>query len=170
MDKKENWIAMGYLKGAFGIKGWVKVQPSTEYVDSLLAYDTWRLSSKDGQIFDAQLAQSSVSNNELHVRFSHIHDRDQAALLRGCTIYIPREAFAQTDDNEFYWADLMGMSVQNRDNMTLGKVSKLLETGAHDVMVVRGEYGEKLIPFVSQFIDDVDQDKRIINVDWGLDY
>ena len=73
-------------------------------------------------------------------------------------------------EDEFYWVDLVGMSVINRDNITLGKVKNLIETGAHDVLVVHGEYGEKLIPFVSHYIDNVNKDTQQIQVDWGLDY
>lgn len=169
MSNQENWVAMGYIKGAFGVRGWVKVQPSTEYADSLLDYAQWRL-VKGKDIIHAEVEQGNVAGGELHIKFSHINDRDAAALLRGYTIEIPRELFAETDDDEYYWADLVGMNVQNRDGVVLGEVMKLMETGAHDVLVVRGEYGEKLIPFVSHFIDSVDKDTGVITADWGLDY
>ena len=169
MSKTQNWVAMGYIKGAFGVKGWVKVQPSTEYTDSLLDYDVWHL-AKGQDSFDAEVIQGHVAGGELQVKFAHINDRDAAALLRGYTVYILRDDFAQTEDNEFYWTDLVGMAVQNRDNIILGEVVKLLETGAHDVLVIRGNYGEKLIPFVTHYIDQVDEVNRVITVDWGLDY
>ena len=108
--------------------------------------------------------------DELQVRSDHINDRDEAALLRGYTIEIARENFAETEEDEYYWADLVGMSVVNREQAVLGEVVKLMETGAHDVLVVRGEYGEKLIPFVSHYIDGVDAETRKITADWGVDY
>lgn len=160
---------MGYIKGAFGVKGWLKVQPSTEYTDSLLDYSQWRLvKGKDVQIVEIEAGKAA--GDELQVKFANIDDRDAAAIMRGYTIEVPRDSFAQTEDDEYYWADLLGMQVANRDGVVLGEVVKLMETGAHDVIVVRGEYGEKLIPFVSHYIDDVCQQMRVISVDWGLDY
>ena len=161
MSKTQNWVAMGYIKGAFGVKGWVKVQPSTEYTDSLLDYDVWHLAKGQDSV-DAKVIQGHVAGGELQVKFAHVDERDAAALLRGYTVYILRDDFAQTD--------LVGMAVQNRDNIILGEVVKLLETGAHDVLVVRGSYGEKLIPFVTHYIDQVDEVNRVITADWGLDY
>ncbi len=169
MSQTKNWIAMGYIKGAFGVKGWVKVQPNTEYADSLLAYPIWHLVKGDHHL-DAQIAQSTLSGDELHIKFAHIHDRDSACLLRGYTVYIDRQDFAEPEEDEFYWADLIGMNVYNRDNILLGQVSKLLETGAHDVLVINGEFGEKMIPFVAQFIEQVEAHNHTIRVDWGIDY
>lgn len=62
------------------------------------------------------------------------------------------------------------MQVINRDGVVLGNIVKLMETGAHDVLVIQGEYGEKLIPFVSHYIDDVHAETRTITADWGVDY
>ena len=169
MSHTQNWVAMGYIKGAFGIKGWIKVQSNTEYADSLLDYPQWRL-SKGKQHILAEVESGKITGDELQVKLAHIHDRDAAALLRGYTIEVPREQFEPTEEGEYYWADLVGMEVKNRDGISLGSVHNLMETGAHDILIVRGEYGEKLIPFVEQFIDNVDNENRQITCDWGLDY
>lgn len=166
---KPQWVAMGYIKGVFGIKGWVKVHVDTEYTDSLLEFTNWRL-SKNQQSLDVVLEDGKIVGNELQVKFTHIHDRDQAALLRGYTIEIHRDSFEETEEDEFYWADLVGMQVVNLSNESLGKVSNLMDTGAHDILVVDGEFGRKLIPFVSQFIREVNQEDNLIIVDWGIDY
>lgn len=169
MSGNQTWVAMGYIKGAFGVKGWVKVHASTEYVDGLLDYPEWRL-IKDGEVKTVAVEVGHIADNELHVKLANIDNRDAAASLRGYTIQVSRNNFADTDDDEYYWVDLIGMQVVNRNGAALGEVVKLMETGAHDVLVVRGQYGEKLIPFVSHFVDDVNQSNRIIMVDWGLDY
>ncbi|MDO4433159.1 MAG: ribosome maturation factor RimM [Alysiella sp.] len=165
----QNWIAMGHIKGAFGIKGWVKIQTSTEYADGLLDYPQWRL-VKGSHIQQVEVENAHIAGDELQIKFSHINDRDAATLLRGYVIEVPRESFAQTETDEYYWADLIGMQVRNRDDILLGKVVKLLETGAHDVLVVKSGDNERLIPFVSHYIDAVDTENRIITADWGLDY
>lgn len=165
----QNWIAMGYIKGVFGIKGWLKIKADTEYSDSLMDYPEWRL-NKNGHILSVTLEEGKIIGDELQVKFTQINNRDDAALLRGYTIEIPRESFEPTDEDEYYWADLVGMRVYNHENILLGQVHNLMQTGAHDVLIVRGEYGEKLIPFVSHYINEVDKTQRFITVDWGLDY
>lgn len=163
------WVAMGYIKRVFGVKGWVKVHSDTEYTDSLLNYPQWQL-SKDGQIKTVSIAESKINGDELQVRFDGINDRDSAALLRGFTIEIDRASFAEADDDEYYWTDLIGLSVINHTQENLGIVSSLMQTGAHDVLVVDGAFGRKLIPFVAQYIDEVSLPQQQICVDWGSDY
>ena len=81
----------------------------------------------------------------------------------------PRNALPEPAENEYYWSDLIGLSVFNAEQQAFGKVSELLETGANDVLVVQGER-ERLIPFVPQVIQEVDLAAGMIRVDWGLDY
>ncbi|HFB4345558.1 TPA: ribosome maturation factor RimM [Neisseria gonorrhoeae] len=169
MTDAQNRVAMGYIKGVFGIKGWLKIAANTEYSDSLLDYPEWHL-AKDGKTVRVTLEAGKVVNGELQVKFEGIDDRDSAFSLRGYTIEIPREAFAPTEEDEYYWADLVGMTVVNKDDTVLGKVSNLMETGANDVLMIDGEHGQILIPFVSQYIETVDTGSKTITADWGLDY
>ncbi|HEZ6864673.1 TPA: ribosome maturation factor RimM [Neisseria meningitidis] len=169
MTDTQNRVAMGYIKGVFGIKGWLKIAANTEYSDSLLDYPEWYL-VKDGKTVSVTLEAGKVVNSELQVKFEGINDRDLAFSLRGYTIEIPREAFAPTEEDEYYWTDLVGMTVVNKDHTVLGKVSNLMETGANDVLMIDGEHGQILIPFVSQYIETVDTGSKIITADWGLDY
>lgn len=169
MTDTQNRVAMGYIKGVFGIKGWLKIAANTEYSDSLLDYPEWQL-VKDGKTVSVTLEAGKVVNGELQVKFEGINDRDSAFSLRGYTIEIPREAFAPTEEGEYYWADLVGMTVVNKDHTVLGKVSNLMETGANDVLMIDGEHGQILIPFVSQYIETVDTGSKTITADWGLDY
>ncbi|WP_196428401.1 ribosome maturation factor RimM [Neisseria polysaccharea] len=169
MTDTQNRVAMGYIKGVFGIKGWLKIAANTEYSDSLLDYPEWQL-VKDGKTVVVTLEEGKVVNGELQVKFEGINDRDLAFSLRGYTIEIPREAFAPTEEDEYYWADLIGMTVVNKDHTVLGKVSNLMETGANDVLMIDGEHGQILIPFVFQYIETVDTGSKTITADWGLDY
>ena len=166
---QRQWVAMGYIKGVFGVKGWVKIHTDTEYTDSLLDFPQWQL-SKDGQIQTVTIAESKINDDELLVRFEGIADRNAAALLRGYTIEIDRSSFDDTEDDENYWADLVGLTVFNREQLNLGTISSLMDTGAHDVLVVDGDFGRKLIPFVAQYIDEVNIPQKKICVDWGSDY
>lgn len=169
MTDNRQRVAMGYIKGVFGIKGWLKVAANTEYSDSLLDYPEWQL-SKDGQRLSVTVEAGKVVNGELQVKLVGIDDREAAFALRGYTIEINREDFAPAEEGEYYWADLVGMTVVNTEGIVLGKVDNLMETGAHDVLVISGEYGQKLIPFVSHYIGNVDTENKTITADWGLDY
>ena len=169
MTNTQKWVAMGYIKGAFGIKGWLKIAANTEYADSLLDYPEWRL-RKNNDIRCLSLESGKLNGNELQVKLQGIDNRDDAHLLRGYTIEILREQFAPAEEDEYYWADLVGMTVTNRTGDVLGIVKNLMETGAHDILMIDGEHGQKLIPFVAHFIDKVDNEQGIIIADWGLDY
>ncbi len=162
-------VEMGFIKTAFGIKGWVKVSAQTEYEDSLFAFDLWHL-GKNGQWQTFEVEEGKVVPDGLIVKFVGINDRNQAEALRGLTIAVPRTEFAETEEDEYYWTDLVGMQVVNLEKIILGEVIDLMQTGAHDLLVLKGEHGQKLIPFVGQFVHEVDKAQRLITVDWGLDY
>ena len=113
-----------------------------------------------------------------------IADRDAAEAMKGVRVFVSRATFPKTDDDEFYWIDLIGLSVFNRDNAALGDVIGLIDTGPHCVLRVKPVSAEvqggdapaepaadeRLIPFVEAYVDSVDIAGRRIVVDWGLDY
>ncbi len=113
-----------------------------------------------------------------------IPDRDAAEAMKGVRIFVSRSSFPAPDPDEFYWVDLIGLSVSNRDGVVLGEVVGLIDTGPHCVLRVRPpaagetaafaaaepEADERLIPFVDAYVDSVDIPGRRIVVDWGLDY
>lgn len=162
-------VKMGFVKAAFGVQGWVKVSAHTEYVDSLLDFDEWFL-GKDEKWQTFKFEEGKVTPDGLLVKFSGVIDRDQAHALKGHTIAIPRDEFDSLEEDEFYWADLVGLSVVNLTGENLGDVVDLMQTGAHDVLVIKGQHGQKLIPFIKQFVGQVDMEQKKIHVDWGIDY
>lgn len=159
---------MGRVGVPFGVRGWVKVHAYTEHSDSLLDYPAWWL-GRNGQWREYEVLACDVHPKTLVAHLAGCDDRDAAVALRGCEIAVPRDSLPQTADDEYYWADLIGLKVVNTEQQELGRVSGLLETGANDVLVVQGER-ERLIPFVSQVVLEVDLTTGLIRVDWGLDY
>jgi len=88
-------------------------------------------------------------------------------------VFVSRASFPTPDEDEFYWVDLIGLSVRNRQEALLGEVVGLLETGPHCVLRVRGadaKADEVLIPFVAAYVDQVDLPGRCLHVDWQADY
>ncbi|MFM8900741.1 MAG: ribosome maturation factor RimM [Burkholderiales bacterium] len=100
-----------------------------------------------------------------------VPDRNGAEALIGCRVFVPRSSFPTPEPDEYYWTDLIGMAVVNRQGQLLGAVTGLIDTGPHSVLQVQApEMDERLIPFVAAYVDDVNVAARTITVDWGLDY
>ncbi|MBP6562615.1 MAG: ribosome maturation factor RimM [Neisseriaceae bacterium] len=165
----EQLVSMGFVRGVFGVRGWLKISTSTEYSDSLLDYETWQL-EKDGVTKNVTVEAGKMAGTELQVKLVGVEDRDQAEALKGYTIFVPRSAFAPTEEDEYYWTDLIGLSVVNQEQVVLGTVTNLMQTGANDVLVLKGDQGQVLIPFVSAYVLDVKLAEQTILVDWDLDY
>lgn len=159
---------MGRLGAPFGIKGWIKVQPYTETLDSLFDYDIWQIGRNEAWQ-DFEVEDAAVHGDGLVAKLAGIDDRDQAFALRGREVAVNREELPEAAENEYYWNDLIGLTVVNREGVELGKVAGLMETGSHDVLVVKGER-EHLIPFADKYVTQVDLPGRRIEVDWGLDW
>jgi 16S rRNA processing protein RimM len=161
-------VVLGRISGLFGVQGWVKVYSYTEPREAVLDYGRWLLSKKDGWR-EATVAEGQRHGKAIIARIDGYIDRDQAAELVGTDIAVPRDEMPETESGEFYWSDLEGLRVVHCDGTELGRVDHLIETGANDVMVVRGEQ-ERLIPFVmDKVILGVDLDKGEIEVDWEWD-
>lgn len=102
-------------------------------------------------------------------------DRNAAESLKGARVFVSRSAFPTPDDDEFYWVDLIGLDVRNPQGEALGRVVDLLDTGPQSVLRCEydgadGKPAERLIPFVSAYIQSVSLADKLIVADWGLDY
>lgn len=172
-------VEIGRVLGAWGIKGWFKVQPYAATPRGLLEARPWYV-RPDGDALPGapralDIAEARAHGELVLATSPQCADRDAAEALRGWQVCVSRKAFPPADIDEYYWVDLIGARVVNRQGETLGTVSSLLDTGVHSVLVVAPEAGsapasERLIPFVSAYVDAVDLAARRIDVDWGLDY
>ena len=159
---------MGRISAPLGVKGWVKLEPFTALPGSLLAYRVWWMGGETGWT-RCDVEQAKVQGTAVAAKLSGCDDRDAAALYRGREIAVPRSEFPEAADNEYYWADLVGLKVVNASGEDLGMVSRVFDTGANDVLVVEGER-ERLIPFIEQVVQRVDLPGGVIRVDWGSDF
>jgi len=179
-------LEVGRIIEAWGLKGWVRVQPYSLPPLALLKSRSWHLlppeaaargsapSARTTFPSTLEIAEIREHGEGLVARSASIPDRTAAEAMRGARILIARADFPQPADDEFYWADLIGLDVVNREGSTLGRVAGLLDTGPHSVLRVQDDSApaeqERLIPFVSAYVDHVDFQKRVILVDWGSDY
>jgi 16S rRNA processing protein RimM len=167
-------VEVGRVVGAWGVKGWFKVQPFADDPQALFSSRRWYLRAPDGPGVPAppllRVTQSREHGGLVVASAQEVPDRGAAEALRGARVFIGRASFPTAGADEYYWVDLIGCAVINREGVDLGSVADLLDTGAHSVLrVLQGEV-ERLIPFVAAYVDAVDLAARRITVDWGLDY
>lgn len=164
-------VRLGRIVGLFGVRGWVKVFSFTEPRESIIDYPHWLLGSNGGDEWNAvDLDEGKRHGKSVLAKIRGVDDRDAAEALLGLEVAVPREALPEAGAGQYYWTDLVGLEVWHRDERELGRLGQMLETGAHDVMVVVNGGEEKLIPFVvDEVVIDVDFDSGIIRVDWEWD-
>ena len=142
----------------------------TQPKENILTYSPWLLKQNQDEWREVKLVMGHVQGKAIVANLEGYTDRDQAATLMGADIAIKSDQLASLGEDEFYWADLIGLTVFNQENLQLGKVEKLIETAANDVLVVKGEE-EILIPFaVPQIIKQIDLEAGQMIVDWQPDY
>ncbi|WP_090142171.1 ribosome maturation factor RimM [Limnohabitans sp. DM1] len=189
-------IEIGRITDAWGIKGWFKVLPHSASPEALFSAKSWFLLPPDrpmkpqrGQEAAASAQQAwrePLLLNILEVkdhsdtvvaRAQGIDDRNASESLRGGRIFVPRSSFPAAADGEYYWVDLIGLQVFNREGVDLGQVRDLMSTGPQTVLVIEAQSEvegvkpvERMIPFVAAFVDGVDLPGKRITVDWQPDY
>lgn len=173
-------IEVGRVTDAWGIKGWFKVLPYSAEPEALLSAKQWFLlpAERGAKTFAGgtclHIVESRAHTDAIVATAQGVVDRNGAEALRGARIFIARTNFPAVATDEYYWVDLIGLEVINREALPLGAVKELLSTGAQTVLVLNqtldGILIERMIPFVSVYIDQVDLAARQIRVDWQPDF
>lgn len=168
-DSTNNMVVMARIAAPFGIKGWVKLQTFTEYADSLAEFDTWFISSPKGWE-EVEVEDYAVNVKAVVAKLQGCNDRTAAEKLQKLEIAVPRDWLDAAEEGEYYWIDLIGAAVVNEAGEQLGTIETLMETGANDVLVVKSETTEILIPFVDEYLLNVDRDKKMVTVRWEKEW
>lgn len=181
-------VELGRIQDAWGIKGWVRILPHSADTSALIASSSWFLQPPEARFargFSAftgcvgvSVAEVKPHTDGLVAQLDGVDDRNAAEALKGVRIYLPRSAFPATPEGEYYWVDLIGLDVFNREGVHLGVVRDLMPTGPTSVLVLEytetvdgaEQTAERMIPFVDAYIDDVDRAARRITADWQPDY
>lgn len=181
-------VEVGRVQDAWGIKGWVRILPYSADTEALFASPYWFLQPPEARFargfvaftgcVGVTVAELKVHSDGVVARLEGLEDRNTAEALKGVRIAVPRSAFPPTPEGEYYWVDLIGLSVVNREGEAMGVVRDLLTTGPTSVLVLeytetvdgQEKTAERMIPFVAAYVDDVDQKSRRITVDWQADY
>jgi len=160
-----DYVVLGRVSGVFGTRGWLKIHSYTRPRDGIFEYAKWHLSTGSGWR-EFAVSASKAHGNGLIAALAGVDDRDAAVPWVHADIAVLRSELPPNADGEYYWTDLIGTEVVTTAGVRLGKVVRLLDTGASDVMVVHGDR-ERLIPFVvGHYVMQIDLDSRRIVVDW----
>lgn len=169
MPDKENKIIVGRFGAAFGLKGWIKVITFTNPPENILDYHPWWVQQKNGWE-KLILTEGKLHGRQVIVKLPTCEDCDQARLYTNKNIAIDAGQLPTLSKNEYYWADLVGLAVSNKEGEDLGTVDHVMATGANDVLVVVNGEKERLIPFIKDVVITVDIKKKKILVDWQSDF
>lgn len=186
----DDLVVLGYVSGAYGLNGWVRIKPYATESDVLLTAKSWWLDKP--ALHDVDMLQAKMHSSDVVAQLMGVSDRDLAEGLRGAAVFVSRARFPLLETDEYYWVDLIGLDVVDCEGVLLGHVSDMMDNGAHPILRVAVEAGsdgiqskpnnavransgdhqttELLIPFVGQFIKTVDRSAKKIVVDWALDY
>ncbi len=181
--RPEDAVEVARILGAWGVRGELKVRPLAADPQALFSSKRWYLAPPEttyGPVRGVGFRWPSLlrvvgarSQGDCVVASVHnIADRDAAEALKGGRIFVSRASFPTPDEDEFYWVDLIGLAVTNRQGDSLGSVVGLIETGPHCVLRIQPQESarpEVLIPFVDAYIDKVEMSARLISVDWGAE-
>ncbi|WP_333608314.1 ribosome maturation factor RimM [Arsukibacterium sp.] len=169
---EKDLVVLGKFGAVYGINGWLKVNSYTDIPEGIFDYTPWQVKFQ-GNWQPMQIASWKRHSNSLIAKLSDINDRDLAQQYVNAEIAVAAAALPSLDDGEFYWKDLMGLSVINVAGYHLGQVTDLMETGSNDVLVVKANRtdafgkGERLIPFLTDtVIKEVNMAQQQILVDW----
>jgi len=172
----DDHVVLGKLTSPYGIKGWLKVYSYTSPMDGILDYASWML-RHDGTLTRVSVAQGRRQGKGLVARLTGVDSREAAESLAGAEIVLPKAELPALAADEYYWHQLEGLRVVTREGLALGFIDGLFETGANDVMVVKGEVDaglearERLLPYLpGDVVLDVDLAAAVMTVDWDPDF
>ena len=170
-----NEIRLGSINGIHGLKGWVKVYSYTDPLGAILDYTPWIL-RRGGVDKKVTIKEGHTSGKRLLVQLEGVDTREQAEELIGSEVHVDIDTMPDLEEGEFYWFQLEGLTVRNGAGEVLGRIDHMLETGANDVMVVEPtddsiDKQQRLIPYLEgDVVKQVDQEARVVTVDWNADY
>ncbi|NYT61334.1 ribosome maturation factor RimM [Alcaligenaceae bacterium] len=191
-------VELGRIASAYGVRGWVKIQPHSSRAQVLLAAKTWWLKAPAPvgsagvlpSAFPMAVQACRPQGATLVAQFLAISDRDQAEAMKGHTVWVPRADFPSADDDEYYWVDLIDCLLygdQDGQPALIGKVVGVVDNGAHALLRVaratasvsgdlalmhndKGHVIEVLVPFVSAHVHTVDLVNKRLESNWPVEF
>ena len=162
-------MVVGHIVGAYGVKGWVKIQSYTHPISNLLGYQPWLISQGEGVWRSVGCDAGRVQGRWIVAHLCGCDDREMALAYRGQQLAVDRSQLPPLPEGQYYWCDLEGLRVVTVTGQALGHIERLFATGANDVIVVAGDR-ERLIPDIPSVVKQIDLDHGVMIVDWDPDF
>lgn len=166
-------LVIGRLLSPHGIRGWIKFRSFTQDPIACFDFSPWTIRSDVSPSLpprEIEVLERREQGELFLLRLAGIDDRDQAQRLSGSDVSVPANSLPELDDSEYYWRELIGMSVRDSSGCSLGEVTDVMDNGAHDILVVRALDRERLIPFLAPYLQSVERSTREIVVDWNEEW
>lgn len=170
-----DYIVLGKVSSVYGVKGWVKVFSYTEPMDRILEYGNWTLRQGD-KLSEVEVDKGRSHGKGMVAHIKGVDDREVAKLLNGAEICVPKDRLPELEEGEYYWYELEGLTVVTTENIVLGKVEYMMAAGpGNDVIVIKGDANsidkrERLVPYVDQYVLEIDLAKGQLLVDWDPEF
>lgn len=163
---------LGRIVAPYGVRGWLKIKSFGDDPGAWQGMSHWWLGrDAEGEDWQAFKLEGLRPHGAVWVaKLVGIDDRSAAERLDGRFVGAPRDELPANERGEYYWADLIGLAVTNEQGESLGKIDSLMETGAHQVLVVKDGEMQRLLPFVAQVVKDVDVAGGRVLVAWQEDW
>jgi 16S rRNA processing protein RimM len=172
MQEDKPQVIVGRIGGAHGLRGWLKIMSYTRPKENIFTYSPWLIHVNDTWR-EIEIEESQQRGERLLVKIPGIENPEDARVYMDCDIAITREQLPALEEGEYYWHDLIGLEVFNQDEISLGKISKITETGANDVLVISKDSENKkniLIPLVMDvYVKQVDLIAGKMHVEWHIE-
>lgn len=153
----------------FGVKGWIKVYSFTDIREDIIRYSPWLLCKADASQ-SVEVLDGVLQGKALIASLKGVNGRTEAEALVGWEIFIRQEQLPEPVEGEYYWSDLIGLNVETSLGVKLGVIEDMMETGANDVVIVKGER-DRAIPFLQgQTILSIDLAVGNMIVDWDPEF
>ncbi len=162
-------IELGAVRGAYGVKGWVRIAPHSADAEVLRATRQWWLQQR-GAVRAVEVTGLKRHSGQLLAKWPGCETPEAAEALKGATVAVARSGFPPPPQGTYYWADLIGARVVNRAGEELGTVRALSSNGAHDLLEVVDGDAVRLVPIIETYVDEIDVAGRTIRVDWQRDW
>lgn len=169
-------VTVGRVLAVHGVRGWVKIYSHTEPKEQIFHYRPWYLLTQAGPE-PRDLAEGRPQGKGLVALLEGVKDRNAAMeMLVGREIAVPKSVLPASGGDTWYWRDLIGLRVVNKQGQDLGVIAEMLETGANDVMRVLGDAAsvderERLLPWApDDVVLEVKPVEGKLHVDWDADF
>ncbi len=163
MTRPADLVQVGRVLGAYGVKGWIRIDP--------FGGDASVLLGKPAIWFDDSSTSQKISTIKTHgtalvAQLDGVNDRDVAQAMRGNSVWVGRADFPAPEEDEYYWVDLIGCAVVTEDGQALGNITRIEDHGADPVMRIEAGKRVRLVPFASAIVLSVDLNAQQVTVDW----